>query len=949
MLHEGELRFGRFHLSRRQPRLLRDGVPIEVGSRAIDVLLALIDADGAPVSKDALLARVWAQTIVEENNLTVQIHALRRALGEDRDLIRTVARRGYCFTGKTEPANAPSSSAAIAAEPVPNFNLPAPLEALIGCDNEVRELLALQARCQLLTLTGPGGIGKTRLALELAHRLVASFPDGAWFVELATLREAELVPVTVAAALGLQQPGTIRSAEAVAAAVAGKNLLIVLDNCEHVIVEAARMAEALLHGARDVRILATSQEPLRAEGESVYRVQALTTPAERVHEAEEILRHGAVQLFIARARAADLRFTADKAQLPIIAAICRRLDGRPLAIELAAARASLGLEELLAGLKDQFALLTGGRRTAMPRQQTLRATLDWSYSLLTELERVLLRRLSIFAGSFSFSGAAAVGAGTENASTVVLLDALSGLVAKSLVQAQIDSANARYRLLETTRAYVLEKLRESGELQATARRHAEHYRDSFERAEAELHARPASVWPAQDGWNIDDLRAALEWSFSGGGDRSIGVALAAASAELWFALSLWTECHRWMGGALAALDARDRGTRREMMLESAFGSSLMFTEGVSDAALGALERANEIAETLQDTSYQVRSLASLAAACHRREEFQRALDIGRRAEAIAGEVDDPVARSMADWILGTSLHFLGEVRASLQYAERTRRLASEPPVRRAHIERLGRDGFVSATCTMAIVLWVQGRVDQSAGLARELLAGGGGADHPFSLCTALTWCGCIIPLLLGDLETADRSIAQLEQHAKRHGLIAFHAYGAGFEGLACAARGDLAMAERLLRGCLDTLRRVKNDNFPAFLSGFGEVLAKSGRAGEGLAAAEEVVERIERTRQLWWLPEALRVKGEILLLSQQSEAAEAHFRQALDWAGRQGALSWELRAATNLAQVLRHCRRYADAVQALRPVYERFTQGFETADLTMARQALESLITEARG
>jgi len=266
-----------------------------------------------------------------------------------------------------------------------------------------------------------------------------------------------------------------------------------------------------------------------------------------------------------------------------------------------------------------------------------------------------------------------------------------------------------------------------------------------------------------------------------------------------------------------------------MVLQSAFGSSLMFTKGLNEAARAALRRACQIAEDLQDSDYQVRVLAALAASCHRLERFQQAVEIGRCAEAIASQSDDPVRVSTADWILRTSLMFLGEYREALQYAERTRSLTSAPAVRRAHIVRLGRDGVVAASCTMAIALWPQGLIDQSANLAREVLAETATADHPFSLCTALTWCGCIIPLLLRDLETASRSVGRLKQSAERHDLSAFYAYGVGFESQLCAEREEFVQAERLLRFCLASLRRSDNDNYPAFLSALAEVLARTGR------------------------------------------------------------------------------------------------------------------------
>src|SRR5438105_6129964 len=283
---------------------------------------------------------------------------------------------------------------------------------------------------------------------------------------------------------------------------------------------------------------------------------SLAVPTEGSQDAEDPLRYGGVQLFVARARTAARQFSAEEPAVAAIAAICRRLDGIPLAIELAAARTTaLGVEELAARLDDCFHLLTGGRRSALPRHQTLRATLDWSYQLLPELERVVLRRLAIFAGGFTLQAASAVAAIGEIAGSDIV-DCAANLVAKSLVAADLGGATTWYRLLETTRAYALEKLTQSGEFDQVARRHAEYYRDLFERAEVELQTRPASEWLAAYGRRIDNLRAALDWAFSPGGDASIGVAVTAAAVALWMHLSLMVECTGRVERALVAIAGR---------------------------------------------------------------------------------------------------------------------------------------------------------------------------------------------------------------------------------------------------------------------------------------------------------------------------------------------------------------------------------------------------------
>ena len=497
-------------------------------------------------------------------------------------------------------------------------------------------------------------------------------------------------------------------------------------------------------------------------------------------------------------------------------------------------------------------------------------------------------------------------------------------------------------MLDTTRAYALEKLNESGETIEISRRHADYYGNIL----AETADDTATDEFAGCAREIDNIRAALTWAFSPEGDISAGARLAAAATPVWLGQSLLAECLGWTRKALEVLDAQDNGTRWEMVLQCAFGYSLMFTEGLSNTARAALHRAAELAERLEDVDYQLRALAGLASCCHRLEDFRGALDLGRHAETIANKSGDPAVLATADWILGTSLFFLGEYREAATHAGRTCQRTSAPAVRRTHIAKLGRDSFVSATCTMAQVHWAQGQCDQSARLARDVLAETQRGDHPVSLCLALTWCGCQLPLWLGDLETADRSIAQLKDHAEKYSLSGYYAYGSGFEGQLFAKRGNLVLAERLLRSCLESLRQGRSETlYTAFLTDLAEVLAKAGRPGESLVAAAEALQRTERHDAFWWMPEALRINGEILMQSNPSDLAsiEDCFTRSLARAHQQGALSWELRTATSLARLWYQRGRRSDAEALLTPIYARFTEGFGTADLRAARALLEGL------
>ena len=358
--------FGRFRVLPHRREMMTDGKPIKLGGRAFDILTALIEARGAVVTKHALMQRVWPGRVVEENNLQSHIAALRAVLGPDRDLIRTVSRRGYQFIGEIRAfseagderaSRGPEKAKSGALAPT---NVPEPVSELIGRDDELAEVVNLIGAHRLVTLTGVGGIGKTRLAVALARELRPHFADGVWLAQFSPLADPKLVPATVAAAVGLELGGEA-SVQSVAQGLAGRRLLLVLDTCEHVIEIAASMAEAALRAGSELRILATSRESLKAEGEWVYPVSPLAVPTADVEQGD-LFEYGAIRLFLERARAADPRFAPDRPLVALIAAICRRLDGIPLAIELAAARAAgLGVEGLAARLDDRFRLLTGGQ------------------------------------------------------------------------------------------------------------------------------------------------------------------------------------------------------------------------------------------------------------------------------------------------------------------------------------------------------------------------------------------------------------------------------------------------------------------------------------------------------------------------------------------------------------------------------------------------------------
>jgi predicted ATPase len=767
-----------------------------------------------------------------------------------------------------------------------------------------------------------------------------------WFAELAPLSDAGLVPSAVAAAAGLELSGGTASPDRVADALGGKQLLLVLDNCEHVIDAAAIMAEALLRAGPTVHVIATSREPLKAEGEWLYPVPPLAVPAKDAGDEGDPLGYGAVRLFVDRARAAAPHFTPDLHLAAMIAGICRRLDGIPLAIELAASRAAqLGIKELASRLDNSFQLLTGGRRTALPRHQTLRATLDWSYGLLAEPERLVLCRLAVFAGTFDLEAASAVVA-SPDISPPDVVDCLLGLVTKSLLSAVVGAPIAGYRLLDTTRAYAFEKLSESSGAAAVARRHAEYYRNLFERAETEWETRPSSEWLSEYGRQIDNLRAALDWAFSPGGDASIGVALTVAAVPLWMHLSLLDECRSRAEQAVASFaPGMDRDARREMKLHAALGASLNYTGGDTAPETGvAWTKALELAEGLDDAEYQLRSLHGLWIFHTVSGRYRAPLALAQRFHTLAADRSDPGDRLAGERLIGASQHYLGDQLEARRHLERV--LADYEAVdHRPSMIRFQIDLLVATRVVLARVLWLQGFPDQAMRAAERGIEDARAADHAVSLCFALAQGACQIALLVGDLAAAEHYVGMLLDHSTKHALTHWRALGTCHQGALAIKRGDVLTGSRLLRAGFDKLDDSRSGlRFLVLM--MTEVLGYVGQVSEGVAELKEAIERSEQAEECWLIADLLRIKAELLLLqdSQGAETeAEGHFRRALDWARRQGALSLELRAATSLARLLGGQGRSADAAALLQPVYGRFTEGFDTADLKAAKALLDEL------
>jgi predicted ATPase/DNA-binding winged helix-turn-helix (wHTH) protein len=539
------IRFGLVEVRPAEQQLLYAGQAVPIAARAFEVLLALLEQPGRLVSKGDLFERVWRGVVVEEGNLHVQISALRKALGPD--VIATIPGRGYRFMAQVQSADAVTTRGSTATLEASNglpahqagelrTNLPQVLPTLIGRADDLVALGSLIERHRLVSIVGACGIGKTRLAQALLDERRKRYEHGVYFVELAPVSRVEAVPGAIAAALGVCVGVGAEAVQALVSAVTDLSVLIALDNAEYVVEGVAKVAEELLGAAPRLRLLVTSQAPLKVPSEHLYRLGTLAVPQGGV-SAQEALSYGAVALFAERAQAIDRRFVLTDANVGSVIELCRRLDGMALAIELAAARAPLmGVAKLLDSLDQRLRVLTGGRRTAPARHQTLRAALEWSYGLLSDDERTVLDRLGVFVGSFSLESAQLVAA-DERMDAWVVLDHLAALVDKSLVSVQAGEP-PRYRLLETARTFALERLAAIGATALMRRRHARALVSTFEKVSL---FQGLTTWVRSLAPDLANLRAAAAWATSPEGERKIAIELAGHTSILWLVSGLSDE------------------------------------------------------------------------------------------------------------------------------------------------------------------------------------------------------------------------------------------------------------------------------------------------------------------------------------------------------------------------------------------------------------------------
>jgi len=926
---ELELAFGPYRLAPSNRTLLNDGQLVPLTGRAFDLLIALVERAGEVVTKEELIARVWPSTVVEENNLRVHIGVLRRVLCADERGIRyveNVVGRGYSFVAPVTRIAHDIRTTVLHKDIV---RMPRLQARIIGRERARDQLATLVGQHRCVTIVGPGGMGKTTVALAVAEVLSPIFGEHTYFLDLAPVTDGRLVVSTVAVALGLPVIGD-DPMPSLRAFLRDKQAILIFDSCEHVIDQVVGLVEQLLSDNPPLHILATSREPLRADGERLFRLEPLTVPDETVTR-EVALSYSAVQLFTERAMASMNGLELSDENLRHIIGICRRLDGIPLAIELAAGRADFfGIGGLSAQLNDCFNMLVRGRRTALPRHQTLRATLDWSFDMLPKCEQTLLERFSVFRGSFVLEAAVEVVVG-DGITKSMAIEGFANLHAKSLLSSDMEKGLMLYRLLDTTRSYAAEKLAAAGAGDATSRRYADYCCRLLSKAQSDWENHSTNEWLKLYARSIDHVRAGLDWAFGTSGDIVIGVTLTILSAPLWYQLSLMREYRQRLETALESV-AREHAHEAlwEMKLNLALGHALLHTHGSDANCTIAFATTLRLAEQLGDMGSFMRGLWGAFTDAVFHGEYANALafaeKFGSCAQQYAGEAEKVIHARLTS----LALHYLGRQDEARTYADF---VVAHPLTNAARAQNSGFqfDQRISSLSIQSLVLWMQGYPDQALRVAGAAVREGHEVGHSISLCFALT-VACSVASWSGARELSQNWATDLLDVSSRSMLPNWHYWGRVFQ---AAWLLEFAPEE----GAREPLSVLELSPFCGALQ--SEVMAS---AHPGLLTTR-ALKRAEDGRAGWCRAEILRHQAVAILNAEKPEPqrAELLLQEARSIAKQQGARGFELRVVTTLASHWLEQGHSTQAKALLQPVYDQFTEGHRTRDVQNAAALLERL------
>lgn len=949
--------FGPFHLHPGERTLRKDGTVVSLGSRAFDMLVAMVEDDGKILTPVELMAIAWPGLIVEDSNVRVQVATLRRTLGCGRDgarYIANVAGRGYCFVAPvkriespehlspstSEPGVAPGTSRSIGGTQSPGYlsAFPLPLLGAIGREECVAELAQVVQESRLTTVVGAAGAGKTTLAVLVSHAIDA-FDGAMFFVDLSIVDRDDMVVEAVASAIGyMPSGGDLLSG--LLELLSARRTLIVLDNCEHVIAAAASLCLRLVQGTRSVSILTTSREALRVKDEFAYLLRPLASPPRaELLTAKQAMAWPAIQLFMERAREGGARGTLSDDDAQIVAALCHQLDGNPHAIGLVASRVGIyGIQGVADLFASQFALHWRGRRDDNPRHQTVEALIDWSHNLLPERDRLVLYRLSVFSGAFPIEAAVAVTADTA-VDAFQVREAIGNLVDKSLLAISLENGEAHARLLETTRAYAIARLARVSGGDQFARRHALYYAEQLRKlSEDQVTSRARSAHLRT--LEIGNIRTAIEWAFSAGRDPALATTMWCMAAPVFLEAGLVRECRRTCERTINELPIQLRSTQSELRLLDL--TAITYFAGADyDAMKQVLERGLELSRQLGDIESTFHFFAGLHLQMITNGEFQNSLSICEQYSSLAITSGGTTEAAISGWMEGSSKHYVGDlVGADAEYAA-SAQLVAQHELRPLHYFETMEE-IISGINT-ARVKWALGMSTQALQLALDVIRAG--HSLPGTLAMRVTLCFHIL-LSHGLYEQAKELIEDLENLSIDYNTSVRRQVLNVVKGFLFSHLGQSEAAIDRLQQCLAMLPPPK---MSVVRTDALQALAESQRARGNLTGAldsiNEAIDLSEETKGKFSFPDLLRTKAEVLMSLPDVEpgAVEAALSEAERCAREQGALTWELRVARTVAHVRASQGKGKDARETLERVYSRFTEGFDTCDLRAAAEALRSI------
>ncbi len=914
--------FGPFTLTRGPSGLRRQGQPVPLGPRTLELLLLLVERASQVVSKQELMQRLWPDTVVDDSTLRFHVALLRRTLGEgsrDPHHIATISGRGYCFAATVQQRGGDARALPEAAAPR--------AARLLGRESLLAELAARLPERRFVNIVGPGGMGKSSVAQALAEQLAPGYAGGAQALDASLVASAPQLATTLAHQLGIAcSPDGVL--DALCRWLRQQRTLILLDGCEAQPEACAALASRLIADVPGLHVLATSREALRVAGEWVVRLPALGLPAPPWSglSAEDALAHPALRLLVERGRAVRPDFAIGAADVPALCELGQRLDGMPLAIELAAVRlGALSITDLLAQLQTRFLLKSPGRRAGVDRHRTLGALLDWSHERLGRTEQLVLRRLAVCNGPFSLEAARAVAA-DDDVGEAAVIEAVMGLAAKSLLAVDGDAHTTRYRLLASTRDYALDKLGDGAEQQAARLRQCAYLREMMLRAETDWSRLSATEWLDAYAPFNNDVRGVLAWAFGPAGDAVQGVRLVGSAVSFGYQLALVDEYRGHVQQALQRLpELHPPDPQLELRLRASLAMMLLLSEGPGPGMSDACARTLALAERLDSNRYRVEALNGLFVQAYFGDgDYPEAARRAQQVADIAARSPELALAPLVERLRLQALHGLGmqdEARGLVEFVLR------HPPPRQRLKPPFPIDVPVMMRMMQVRILWLQGQPETAWQVAEELLELAA-RDVRYALSNALAWSVCPLALWRGDDLRARSAIDRMHRHACEIDMPFALAW-------ACAY-------DRLLAGRTGGPARLAGDPARVTQACATGVVSELLGTIDAQAISERLLARSRAGTLGWCAPEILRGEGELLMARHDDpRPAWALFEQALALARSQGALAWELRAATSLAQLPLPAAPARDARARLAAVYERFREGFQTRDLRLARAVLD--------